>query len=208
MTGEPRAFLTIDRGAATIAVALIGHVGGRWRLIGSIAMPAGADPSSVAALLVERACRADPELAAALELDRTPVDELPRIEVASHAPQRLAIVAGSERSIHPVVNAASRSGWRTVSASAETADPLQMTALLLDPDVDAIIAASAEPPAADERRALGELGALVAAVARRRPELPIVLAGGMSGQLQAFGEMADRSGRVLVASAAMCRNTS
>lgn len=205
MTGEPRAFLTFDRGAATIAAALIGHVGGRWRLIGSIALPAGADPASVAALLVERASKADPELASRLGLDRTPVDELPHVEVASHGPRRLAVVAGSERSIQPVVAAASRSGWRTVSASAETADPLQMTSLLLDPGVDAIIAASGDPPAADERRALGELGALVAAVARRRPDLPVVLAGGMSGQLEAFGEVSDRPGQVLVASSAQPR---
>jgi hypothetical protein len=202
VTGEPRAFLTFDAGAATLAAGLIGHIDGRWRLIGSLALPSGADPFAVAALLIDRASRTDPGLIARLGLDGTPVDELPRVEVASHAPPMLAVVAGSERAIQPIVAGAARSGWRTSSASAETVDPLQMTTLLLDPGVDAIIAGSGDPPAPDERRALGELGALVAAVAKRRPDLPIVLGGGMSGELQAFSEVADRRGRLLVAPAA------
>lgn len=201
MTSEPRAFLTQDVGAATIAAALVGRVGGRWRLIGSLELPVGANPAALAALLVERASAADSALAAALGLDRTPVDELPRVEVASHPPRRLAVVAGSERALVPLVAAASRSGWRTSSASAETADPLEMSTLLLDSGVDGILAGAGDPPAADERRALGELGALVAAAAHRRPEVPVVLAGGMGGQLHAFGDAADRTGRVLIGSA-------
>ena len=42
MTSEPHAFLTIDQGAATASIALIGRVAGTWRLIGSLAFPAGA----------------------------------------------------------------------------------------------------------------------------------------------------------------------
>lgn len=202
MTIEPRAFLTQDSGAATIAASLIGRVGGRWRLIGSLALPVGADPAALAALLVERVSTADPALSTALGLDRIPSHELPRVEVVSHPPRRLAVVAGSERALVPLVAAASRSGWRTSSASAEAADPLAMSTLLLDPEVDGILAGAGDPPAADERRALGELGALVAAVAHRRPDLPVVLAGGMSGHLHAFGDMADRTARVLVGSAA------
>ena len=202
MSGEPRAFLTQDSGGATIAMALVGRVGGRWRLIGSVVLPVGADPGAVAALLVERAMDADPALSARLGLDRTPPDELPRVEVASHPARRLAIVAGSERALAPLVAAASRSGWRTSAASAETTDPLEMSTLLLDHAVDGILVGAGSPPAADERRALGELGALVAASARRRPELPVVLAGGMGAELHAFGDMADRLGRVLVGPAA------
>ncbi len=109
MNSDPRAFLAQDIGAATIAVSLVGRVAGRWRLIGSLALPAGADPAALAALLVARATTADPALAAALGLDRTPVAELPRVEVASHSPRRLAVVAGSERALGPLVAAASRS---------------------------------------------------------------------------------------------------
>ena len=68
--------------------------------------------------------------------------------------------------------------------------------------MDAILTGAGDPPAADERRALGELGALVAAAAHRRPELPVILAGGMGGQLHAFGDVSDRLGRVLVGAAA------
>jgi hypothetical protein len=199
---EPRAFLTQDVGAATIATSLVGHVAGRWRLIGSLALPAGADPAALSELLVERTRSADPDLAASLGLDRAPATELPRVEVASHRPRHLAVVAGSERSLAPLVAAASRSGWRVSSASAETADPLEMSTLLLDAGVDAILAGAGDPPAADERRALGELGALVAAAAHRRPALSVILAGGMAGQLHAFGDVSDRLGRVLVGVAA------
>lgn len=202
MSNEPRAFLTFDTGAATIAASLIGRVAGRWRLIGALALPAGVDPQAVAALLVERAITADPELAGTVGLDRTPVAELPRVEVSSHPPRLLAVVAGSERALGPLVAAASRSGWRVSSASAEKADPLEMSSLLLDGRVDAILTGAGDPPAADERRALGELGALVAAAAHRRPDLPVILAGGMGGQLHAFGDVSDRLGRVLVGAAA------
>ena len=206
MSNEPRAFLAIDRGAATIAVSLIGRVTGRWRLIGSLALPAGVDTLAVSALLVERAVVADPELAGSVGLDRTPLADVPRVEVASHAPRLLAVVAGSERALGPLVAAASRSGWRVSSASAETTDPLEMSTLLLHSGVDAILAGAGDPPAADERRALGELGALVAAAAHRRPELSVILAGGMAGQLHAFGDVSDRLGRVLVGAGARAGN--
>lgn len=202
MSSEPRAFFTVDIGAATVAATLIGRVGGRWRLVGSLALPSGVELEAVTALLVERAQRADPVLADGLGLDRVPLEEIPRVEVASHRPPRLAVVAGSERALAPLVAAASRSGWRTGSASVESADPLAMSALLLDPTVDGILAGAGTPPAADERRALGELGALVAAAALRRPEVPVVLAGGMAAQVATFGDVDARPGRVVVAPAA------
>jgi hypothetical protein len=168
-------------------------------------LPIGSDPAALGALLVERVTTADPSIAIALGLDRTPLDEIPKVEVTSHPAPRLALVAGSERALVPLVAAAARSGWRTSAASAEAVDPLQMSTMLLDPSVDGILAGAGEPPAADERRALGELGALVAAAAGRRPEIPIVLAGGMAIQLSAFGESGESGRRpapVLVASAA------
>ena len=68
MTSEPRAFLALDAGAATIAASLIGRIAGRWRLIGSLALPAGADPAAVASALVDRAVAADPDLAGSIGL--------------------------------------------------------------------------------------------------------------------------------------------
>ena len=123
MTSEPRAFLALDTGAATIAAALIGRVGARWRLIGALSMPAGADVEAVVTALGDRAVAADPALAAALDLRRGSAADLPRLEVTSHPPRKMAVVAASERALAPLVATASRSGWQTVSGSAETMDP-------------------------------------------------------------------------------------
>lgn len=199
---EPRAFLTLDSGAATIATALIGRVAGRWRLVGSLAMPAGADPDAVTSVLLDRVRSADPDLAASLGLAGAQPSDLPRVDVASRPARRLAVVAGSERALGPLVAAAARSGWRTASASPETTDPLAMSSMLLDASVDGILAGAGDPPAADERRALGELGALLAAAAERRPELTMILAGGMADQLPAFGDVAARPSPLVTASAA------
>ena len=77
-----------------------------------------------------------------------------------------------------------------------------MTTLLLDADVSGILLGAGDPPAADERRAVGELAALVAAVARRRPEVTVVLAGGMAEHLASFGDDAGRPGEILLGPAA------
>ena len=39
---DPRAFLAVDLGAATTSAALIGRLGHRWRLVGSLALAAPA----------------------------------------------------------------------------------------------------------------------------------------------------------------------
>jgi len=202
VTTEPKAFLTQDSGAATIAAALVGRVDGRWRLIGSLSLPAGAAPDAAAMVLLDRVRIADPNMATALGLDGARPSDLPRVEVASRPPRRLAVIAGSERALEPLVAAASRSGWHTVAASPEATDPLAMSTMLLDASVDGILAGAGMPPAADERRALGELGALLAAAAERRPEMTVVLAGGMGEQLATFGDTSARPSPVVVAAAA------
>ena len=198
MTSEPRAFLALDAGAATTVAALIGRVGSRWRLVGSLAMPAGADTEGVISVLGDRAIAADPGLASALDLRRGHAGDLPRLEVASHAPRKLAVVAASERVLGPLLATASRSGWRTVSGSAETTDPLAMSTMLLDKSVTGVLVGAGDPPSADERRALGELAALIAAVAGRRPEVTVILAGGMAEHLAAFGDVGARPGEVVL----------
>ena len=202
MTSEPRAFLALDAGAATIAASLIGRIAGRWRLIGSLALPAGADPAAVASALVDRAVAADPDLAGSIGLRAGIAADLPRLSVASHRPQRLAVVAASERALAPLLAIASRSGWRTVAASAETTDPLAMSRLLLESEVRGILVGAGDPPAADERRGLDELAALVAAVAQRRQDLTVILAGGMAAHLRSFGDVTARPGEVLLGPAA------
>ena len=109
MTSEPRAFLALDTGAATTVAALIGRVGGRWRLVGSLAMPAGADLEAVVTVLGDRVVRADPMLAAALDVRLGRAVDLPRLEVTSHVPRKLAVIAASERALAPLVATAARS---------------------------------------------------------------------------------------------------
>ncbi len=206
MTSQAHAFLTIDHGAATASIALIGRVAGTWRLIGSLALPAGAATDAAIDVLVSRVQAADPELAAALGVTDIDRDDLPRFEVRSRQPRRLAVVAGAERTLARLMITAGRSGWRPTGASAETTDPLAMSRLLLDHDIDAILVGASDPPRSDERSAIRELAALVAAVAVRRPDLPIVLSGAMSEALDEFGDVAARSGPIVLAPAALERS--
>jgi hypothetical protein len=200
--------LTIEHGAATTSVALIGRAGGSWRLIGHLAAPAGADVDAAIGLLLARTHAADPRLEAGLGLVDVRPDRLARLELHSRRPRRLAVVAGSERTLAGLVLTAGRSGWRVSAASAETTDPLVMSRLLLEHDVAAILVGAGDPPRPEERSAIRELAALVAAVAARRPDLPVVLSGSMSEGLAAFGDAAARPGEVVLASAAVGPATS
>jgi hypothetical protein len=74
--------------------------------------------------------------------------------------------------------------------------------MLIDPDVSAVLVGASEPPGADERSSLGDLAALVAAAATRRPDLTIILAGGMADQAPRFVPAAERAGEVILAPAA------
>jgi hypothetical protein len=202
VTTQPHAFLTIDHGSATVSVALIGRASGAWRLIGSLAIPAGADLDPAVDLLVERTIGADPVVARGLGIVGLPRDAFPILEVRSRRPRRLAVVAGSERTLAGLVATAGRSGWRVSGASVETTDPLAMTRLLLDRTVEGMVVGAADPPRADERAAIRELATLAAAAATRRPDVPVVLSGSMSEALDAFGDVSARPGEVVLAPAA------
>ena len=115
--------------------------------------------------------------------------------VRSGTPRRLAVVAASERALAPLRRVAVQTGWAVTSGSAATLDPLAMSRLLLDPAVDAVLAGAGDPPGADERGALPELAAVVAAVAERRPDLTIILAGALTDELGRFGDVGARPGR-------------
>lgn len=202
MSSDPHAFLTIDHGAATASIALIGRVAGTWRLIANLAFPAGAAMDVAVDLLLARVRTADPDLASTLGLADIAGGALPRFEVRSRRPKRLAVVAGAERTLARLLATAGRSGWRATGASAETTDPLAMSRLLLDHDVDAILVGAGDPPRADERSAIRELAALVGAVAVRRPDVPIILSGAMSETLDEFGDVSSRPGSIVLAPAA------
>jgi hypothetical protein len=202
VTTQPHAFLTIDHGSATVSVALIGRAGGAWRLIGSLAIPTGAELDPAIDLLIDRTIATDRGVAEGLGIVDLPRQEFPILEVRSRRPRRVAIVAGAERTLGGLMATAGRSGWRTTGASVETTDPLAMTRMLLDASVEAIVVGAGDPPRADERGAIREIATLVAAVATRRPDIPVVLSGSMTEALDVFGDVGARPGEVVLAPAA------
>jgi hypothetical protein len=202
VTRDPRAFFALDIGAATASAALVARLAGRWRLLGTLALPAAVGGATACRTLLERLVDADPGMAAAIGADAGAVERIPTVTVRSGRPRQLAVVAGSERALAPLARIAVGAGWSVRQGSAATLDPLAMSRLLLDPDVDAVLAGAGDPPGADERGAMRELAALVAAVAERRPHLTIVLAGALTDELARFGDVAARPGEVLLGAAA------
>ena len=211
MTADPRAFLALDLGAATSSAALIGRVAHRWRLVGSLSVPASSDAEALAVELIRRVAAADPALAAAIGLagDDGAVDAaavsafLPRL-VARSAPARTILVtAVSERAVGPLVDAARKTGWRTTQATLDGSDALALTVRLLDPAIDVLLVGAGDPPGADERRQLDDLAAIVAGVVARRSDLTVILAGAMAERLERIEATGgERTGELLLGPAA------
>src|SRR4051812_26381143 len=97
VTTIPRAILAVDAGAATTAVTLLGRPGDRWRVLGSLAAPATADPDRLAAVLIRRLALAAPELVEAVGADPAAVDDLPRLVSTTAPAPLLAVLAASRR---------------------------------------------------------------------------------------------------------------
>jgi hypothetical protein len=196
---DQRAFFAIDRGSATTSASIVGWAGGRWRLLGSLSMPAPTDLEAMLELLVARFGAVAPGLADGLGADVAAVDSWARLTVRTATPSRIAVLAATDRTVATLAPVARAAGWRVEAASLETSDSLAITRLVLDPGVAAVVAGSSEPAGADERAGLGELGALVAAAAGRRPELATVLVGAFADQLPRFEADADgRTGGALL----------
>ena len=208
---DPRAFLAFDLGAATSSAALIGRLAHRWRLIGSLALPAPIDPDALGREVVRRAIAADPALSRAIGLtagDGTSLSEPaihpPQLIARSIPPQAMLVCAATERAREPYLAAARMTGWRTRGAVLEGSDPLRLMAALLASDVDVVLVAAGDPPGPDERRFVDELAAIVSGAVARRPELTVILAGAMSDQLGRLEAAAggERRGEILLGPAA------
>ena len=106
------------------------------------------------------------------------VGDLTRLEAHSSPPKRIAAIAGSRRQLRRLEEVAGRAGWLISGGSADEEDPIALSRLILSPDTNAVVLGADPAPAGDEKRHLPLLGALVAAAARSRPELAVVLAGG------------------------------
>lgn len=222
MSREPRAFFAIDLGTATTSVALIARLGGRWRLLGSLAFPAGVEPDQIAGLLLSRIARADALLAAELGIGRSvgrhevaggssqidaldtavapgaslgPAADWPRIVARSFPPRQLVVLAAGERRRAQLDGALPGSGWRTTSFSLERDDPLRMMTAALDADASGVLIGSGASAGPDERRGVRLIADMVGAVIERRPELAVVLIGGASEHVPALGAARRSAGR-------------
>ncbi len=182
---------TVDAGAATTAASLIGRVDGRWRLLGSAAAPAGASEPALIALLATELAATDPALAASLGLTggARGVADAPVLRAATTAPPTLAVLGGSPRALQIAERLAAGSGWRTMGMHPEMGDPREASALLLRPEVSAVLLAADDPPGADERASIDDLVALVAAARLRRRDLPVVLAGATATRERRFDRL-------------------
>ena len=110
MTRDPRAFFALDIGAATVSATLVARLAGRWRLLGTLALPAAVGSAVVSRQLVERLIHADPGMAAAIGADPEAVERIPTVTVRSGTPRRLAVVAASERALAPLRRVAVQTG--------------------------------------------------------------------------------------------------
>jgi hypothetical protein len=175
VTRAPNALVVVDSGAATTSVAVLGRPADRWRLIGSLAAPAGVADADILTILEPRIRAADPDLAEAIGLAAGGADDLPKVEARSAQPRRLVVIGASRRAVALLEGVAARTAWRVEGASTETHDPREMTELAMLADVSAVLVSAGDPPGPDERAALDDLAGLVAAVARRRPDLQVFL---------------------------------
>jgi hypothetical protein len=176
VTDRRQAVFTVDHGTASTAAALVATVGGRSRLLGAAAQPAGAPVEPLLAGLADDVVTHVPELAGRL----ADWQALARIESATRRPPAMLIVAPTENAATSLAWAARTSGWRvTGSHAAEASTVVAITEGLLDPDLETVMIGAADPPSVVERGPLADLlNMVVAALGRRRDRPEVVLAGG------------------------------
>lgn len=176
----------IDRGTATLAVALIARLGDRWRLIDAVAFPVSVDADAAVEYLATRVAGLGstlPELTGALADHR----HRERIEAATAPPKKIALLAPNGRVLTGLGLAAARAGWSiAVGIGGEHVDALSVDRALGTVGIDAIAVAASDPPRSEEREAVGELAALAAAVAGRRPTLTTILSGAAAEHVDLF----------------------
>ena len=175
----PRTLAIADAGGATSSVAVLGSIDGQWRLLGALAAPAGIPEDAIVAEVRARVSAADPALARDLDLEPGARAGLPWLRSQSRQPATALLLGATRRSVGLLEEEGLRTGFRCIAAPTETHDPRELTALALRREVSALVIGAGDPPGPDERVKLEDLAALGAAVAHRRPDLPIVLTGAM-----------------------------
>jgi hypothetical protein len=185
VTSQPRAFFAVDKGSATTSAALLGHAGGRWRLIAHAAVSSALDVDGLLIDLLGKVQGIDEalftEICAGESGDLAHfVANWPRLTSRTTPQRRIAVLAGSRRQRRRLEAAALRAGWLVSSGSADEDDSVALARLVLSPETNAVLLGSDNTPAGDEKRHLPDLVALVASATRLRPELAVILAGGVA----------------------------
>jgi hypothetical protein len=183
--GEPLAFFTLDRGTATTAAALIGRVGGRFRLLASGSMPAAVPTDALLGDLAERVASVEPEL-----VPPSGWESLARLEAASRTPPRVVCIAGNEGRLAELERAIGAAGWEiALGALPGRPDALGLAEAVLDREVDAVAIATGSPPRGDERHAVRDLAEFVAPLVRRRTGVLVLLAGAAADHADQFANL-------------------
>lgn len=201
MTSKPRAFFALDFGSASTSAAVLGYVGGRWRLISHATTPSHVDVDVTLTRLLTQIEATDPEMLREMGAGET--IDIPalitgwaRLEAKTTPQRHLAVLGGSRRQRKRLEATALRAGWLVSGGSADEDDPVALSRLLMSTDVSAVLMGADRAPAGDEKRHLPDLAALLAAATRSRPELTVVLAGGAAAYESLFsGAFDGRTGR-------------
>jgi hypothetical protein len=206
---ERRAFVTVDRGTATNAVALVAQVAGTWRLLGSTSAPTSVTADALVERLRRRLAEADPELAGQLDLAQPGSGtDLPRVGCSTTRPPEIAVLAATRRIAEPLAAIAATAGWRVRTLVLDGAEILPVVTALADSRVTTVVAAASDPPGADERSLIPDLAAVLAAAIDRRPDLVTVLAGGLAtpgNRMEAL--LGDRGGSMILGPSPLGRDS-
>jgi hypothetical protein len=170
------AFVAIDEGTATTNVALVTRVDGRWRLAGSLGMPAHVGPEGALAVLAARLAATGLVPAG---FDPDGIADVPRLGARTLPPPVIVVLAATPRGRGRLTSAARRAGWHVRAHDLGSSDPLATIVAATRRDVTAILVGADDPPGADERALVGDLAAVVGGAIARRPELIAIYTGSM-----------------------------
>ncbi|MGZ3586060.1 MAG: hypothetical protein ACXVAP_02290 [Candidatus Limnocylindrales bacterium] len=174
MAHDQLAFFTLDRGTASTAAALIAPLEGRFRLLASVAQPAGLPTEPLLERLVADVVAAEPGLLGGAAAWRS----WPRLTSGTRRPARALLAAATERRLGELEAAAAGAGWAVAGRiSPDRTDALQATGLCLSGGADLLVVGVADDPAGQERAALPDLLALLQTAAQRRHDLTCLLTG-------------------------------
>ena len=185
MISEGSPFYTLDRGTVGTAIALIGPLEGRSRLLAASSAPNDVDVDAVLEDLAWRVARTDPAAIAPPE----GWHGWPRIEVRTMRPRRAVIVAASDRTGMDLEEAFTRSGWDIASRHlGARPDILAIGEACLDLEVDAVVVGIPDTADDDERTPMRSIWPLVVSIASMRDDLAVVACGTFSERPEALAE--------------------